>query len=67
MDGWRETMEKLAEALLELDWSDMDAFAQFICDITVSDEAGDDIDPRSVAACLVDWANERIGDDADAC
>ena len=56
-------MRELAAALLDLNWSDMDAFARRIMEIA-TDENGDLNDERYIAQCLIDWA-EEIKTDGD--
>ena len=50
-------MEELAKALLNLDWLDMDDFAQRIREIS-TDDTGEKNDERYIAQCLIDWAGE---------
>lgn len=54
-------MEELAEALLGLDWSDMDDFAQHLDSTIVHNDSvsRDDIEPRFIAQVLLDWANDN--------
>lgn len=58
-------MDALAEALLELNWSDMDEFAQHI-NLTLlnNDEMpSDEIGPREISENLIDWAHENRATD----
>lgn len=54
-------MDKLAKALLALNWSDMDDFAIHLQDTIVANEAvtTDEIDPRFISQTLIDWAHEN--------
>lgn len=59
LTGKGQDMENLAESLLELSWSDMDDFASRIEEIA-TDGNGKKNDPRYIAQCLLDWAQEII-------
>lgn len=50
-------MNELAKALLDLDWSDMDALAQRIKEIA-TDDNGEPNDERYISQCLIDWAHD---------
>lgn len=56
-------MEDLAKALLDLDWSDMDAFAE-MARSAAKDDFGGTNDVRYVAQCLVEWATEIVASEA---
>jgi hypothetical protein len=53
-------MEELANAILKLDWQDMDALAQNIRSIATNDD-GELNDERYIAQCLIDYANDING------
>lgn len=57
-------MEKIAEELLKLTWSEMDDFANRIVEISTDDE-GNKNDERYISQCLLDWAHERVKKDID--
>lgn len=50
-------MKELADAILKLDWQDMDTFAQRIIEIATDDE-GEPNNERYISQCLIDFANE---------
>lgn len=54
-------MEKLAYALLDLNWSEMDGFAQLISSIATQDD-GTVNDERWIAQALIDWADEIVSE-----
>tara|TARA_Y100000310_G_C20250677_1_gene608935 strand:- start:433 stop:606 length:174 start_codon:yes stop_codon:yes gene_type:complete len=51
-------MDKLANALLGLDWSDMDTFASEVVEFA-TDDSGKPNDERYIAQCLVEWARDN--------
>jgi len=52
-------MKQLANAIIELSWSDLDEFSQFIASIEIDDETALN-NERIISMCLIDWANEWI-------
>lgn len=50
-------MKKLAKALLELDWQDMDAFAQTILSIAFDGNGKPEV-IRGISRDLIDFAND---------
>lgn len=56
-------MKDLAEAILNLDWQDMDTFAQHVMEIATDDD-GDPNGERYISQRLIDFANDIKGGDA---
>ena len=50
---------KLAAALKEMTWEEMDSFAQWIVKIA-TDDNGEAIDARYIAGCLIEGAKEIV-------
>ena len=52
-------MDELAKALLDLDWSDMDDFAEYLNATIANNPEADEIEPRAIAQVLIDWAHDN--------
>jgi hypothetical protein len=54
-------MEKLAKAILALDWSDMDDFAQEIVS-AATDDNGEPNEERYISQALIQWARDLVSE-----